>query len=163
MISVISSSLKGTTIISIMPSLVSYTKSIARLCPLSLSQQNPPISLHALTPVKPHLLSPGQASWFLLCLCQPAFHIYADLFINVHYQQVRPQFKATRGLPIAFRVNTHKALQGPDLPNGALPALQLHLKHLSFLFSGLPPKRSLTISNVPYSFLLQVLPAKHLP
>lgn len=112
MISVISISLKGTAIISIMPSLVSYTKSIARLCPLSLSQQNPPISLHALTPVKPHLLSPGQASWFLLCLCQPAFHIYADLFINVHYQQVRPQFKATRGLPIAFRVNTHKALQG---------------------------------------------------
>lgn len=148
---------------SIMPSPVSHTKSIARFCPLSLSQQNLPISLHALTPVKPHLLSPGQASWFLLCLCQSALHIYADLFINVHYQQVRPQFKATQGLPIAFRVNTHKALQGPDFPNGAFPALQRHLKHLSFLFSGPPPKGSLTVSNVPYSFLLQVLSPEHPP
>lgn len=44
-------------IISIIPSLMPHTWSIARLCPLSLSQLDPAISLHALAPVKPHPLT----------------------------------------------------------------------------------------------------------
>lgn len=139
-----------------------HTESMARLCPLpSLSKIHP-----FLTPVKPHPLT--QTGLLASPLFMPISSLctHTDLSTNVHYEQASPQLKTTQWLPTPLRVTTRKAFQGPALPNGALPAFQLHLKPLSF--SVLHLQGLFTLSDVPWSFLLQaltilVLSLEHLP